>query len=133
MLHSKVTFDIDANGILNVAAKDRGTGKEQTVTITGSTTLDKGDVDRMVKDAEANAAEDKNSVRAWPEGEDLEGRHLENFAKDKTTQCRFLPVIYVCAVRDILSEISSTNCHGSLVRALQPLSISVWPDIVTLQ
>eukprot|EP00448_Togula_jolla_P012131 CAMPEP_0170596502 /NCGR_PEP_ID=MMETSP0224-20130122/15161_1 /TAXON_ID=285029 /ORGANISM="Togula jolla, Strain CCCM 725" /LENGTH=745 /DNA_ID=CAMNT_0010920817 /DNA_START=80 /DNA_END=2317 /DNA_ORIENTATION=- len=54
----EVSFDIDANGILNVGAKDRGTGKEQTVTITGSTTLDKEDVDKMVNDAEANAEED---------------------------------------------------------------------------
>jgi molecular chaperone DnaK len=54
-----VTFDIDANGILNVSAKDRGTGKENRVTITGSTTLDKGEVDRMVKEAAANAAEDR--------------------------------------------------------------------------
>jgi molecular chaperone DnaK len=55
----EVTFDIDANGILNVHAKDRATGKEQKVTITGSTTLDKGDVEKMVKEAEANAAEDE--------------------------------------------------------------------------
>merc|ERR1711971_1107582 len=55
----EVTFDIDANGILNVAAKDRGTGKEQTVTITGSTTLDKADVERTVKDADANKADDE--------------------------------------------------------------------------
>ena len=55
----EVTFDIDANGILNVQAKDRGTGKEQTITIAGSSTLDKTDVDKMVQDAEANAAEDE--------------------------------------------------------------------------
>jgi molecular chaperone DnaK len=54
----EVTFDIDANGILNVHAKDRATGKEQRVTITGSTTLDKTEVERMVKEAESNAAED---------------------------------------------------------------------------
>mmetsp|Transcript_119942 Transcript_119942/g.350567 ORF Transcript_119942/g.350567 Transcript_119942/m.350567 type:complete len:741 (+) Transcript_119942:70-2292(+) len=54
----EVTFDIDANGILNVSAKDRGTGKEQTITIAGSSTLDKTDVERMVKDAEDNAVED---------------------------------------------------------------------------
>merc|ERR1712204_59705 len=54
----EVTFDIDANGILNVSAKDRGTGKEQTVTIAGSTTLDKTDVERMVRDAEVNADDD---------------------------------------------------------------------------
>eukprot|EP00933_Yihiella_yeosuensis_P011923 TRINITY_DN1197_c0_g1_i3.p1 TRINITY_DN1197_c0_g1~~TRINITY_DN1197_c0_g1_i3.p1 ORF type:complete len:736 (-),score=246.84 TRINITY_DN1197_c0_g1_i3:258-2465(-) len=54
----EVTFDIDANGILNVSAKDRGTGKEQTITIAGSSTLDKTDVDRMVQDAEQNAESD---------------------------------------------------------------------------
>jgi len=55
----EVAFDIDANGILNVRAKDLGTGKEQKVTITASTTLNKDEVQRMVKDAEANAAEDR--------------------------------------------------------------------------
>jgi molecular chaperone DnaK len=55
----EVTFDIDANGILNVNAKDKATGKEQQITISGSTSLDKGDIDKMVKDAESHAAEDK--------------------------------------------------------------------------
>jgi len=55
----EVTFDIDANGILNVRAKDLGTGKEQKVTITASTTLNKDDVSKMVKDAEAHAEEDR--------------------------------------------------------------------------
>jgi len=55
----EVTFDIDANGILNVSAKDKDTGKEQKITITGSTNLDQSEVDRMVKDAEAHAEEDK--------------------------------------------------------------------------
>jgi molecular chaperone DnaK len=55
----EVTFDIDANGILNVKAKDRATGKEQTITITASTNLDKTEIERMKKDAEAHAEEDK--------------------------------------------------------------------------
>ncbi len=55
----EVTFDIDANGILKVSARDQGTGKEQTITITGSTSLDKSEIDRMVREAGANAAEDK--------------------------------------------------------------------------
>ena len=55
----KVTFDIDANGILNVTARDEGSGKEQSISITGSSTLNDKEVDRMVKDAEANAAADK--------------------------------------------------------------------------
>ena len=55
----KVTFDIDANGILNVTARDEGSGKEQSISITGSSTLNDKEVDRMVKDAEENAATDK--------------------------------------------------------------------------
>ncbi|HBE50887.1 MAG TPA: molecular chaperone DnaK, partial [Cyanobacteria bacterium UBA11369] len=55
----EVTFDIDANGILNVTAKDKGTGKEQSISITGASTLPKDDVERMVKEAERNAAADK--------------------------------------------------------------------------
>jgi len=55
----EVTFDIDANGILNVTAKDKGTGKAQSISITGASTLDDREVDRMVKEAEANAEADK--------------------------------------------------------------------------
>jgi molecular chaperone DnaK len=55
----EVTFDIDANGILNVNAKDKATGKEQSVTITASTNLDKGDVERMVEESKAHEAEDQ--------------------------------------------------------------------------
>ncbi|MCD5342250.1 molecular chaperone DnaK [Pseudarthrobacter sp. NPDC092184] len=55
----EVTFDIDANGIVHVSAKDKGTGKEQSMTITGGSSLSKEDIDRMVKDAEEHAAEDK--------------------------------------------------------------------------
>lgn len=55
----EVTFDIDANGIVHVSAKDKGTGTEQSMTITGGTSLSKDDIDRMVKDAEAHAEQDK--------------------------------------------------------------------------
>ena len=55
----EVTFDIDANGILSVTAKDKATNKQQSITITGASTLAKDEVERMVKDAEANAAADK--------------------------------------------------------------------------
>ncbi|NLI95113.1 MAG: Hsp70 family protein, partial [Synergistaceae bacterium] len=55
----EVTFDIDANGILNVSAKDKDTGKEQKITISGSTNLDKSEVERMVQEAKEHAAEDK--------------------------------------------------------------------------
>ncbi|MEY4743738.1 MAG: molecular chaperone DnaK [Actinomycetota bacterium] len=55
----EVTFDIDANGIVHVSAKDKGTGKEQSMTITGGSSLSKDDIERMVKEAEEHAAEDK--------------------------------------------------------------------------
>ncbi len=65
----KVTFDIDANGILKVTARDEGTGKEQQIVLSGSTALSEEEVDRMVKDAEAHAEEDKKQK------EDLETRN----------------------------------------------------------
>jgi len=70
----EVAFDIDANGILSVSAKDKGTGKEQTITIAGASTLDEQDVERMVKDAEANAVEDdrrKECIEAKNSAESL--------------------------------------------------------------
>lgn len=60
----EVTFDIDANGILNVSAKDKATNKEQKITITGSTGLDKSEVERMTKEAEAHAEEDRQKKEA---------------------------------------------------------------------
>jgi molecular chaperone DnaK len=58
----EVTFDIDANGILSVTAKDKATNKQQSITITGASTLPKDEVERMVEDAEANAAADKEKI-----------------------------------------------------------------------
>jgi molecular chaperone DnaK len=60
----EVTFDIDANGIVHVSAKDKGTGKEQSMTITGGSSLPKEDIERMVREAEENAAEDKTRREA---------------------------------------------------------------------
>jgi molecular chaperone DnaK len=57
----EVTLDIDANGILSVTAKDKGTGKEQSISITGASTLDKTEVERMVREAESNASTDKEN------------------------------------------------------------------------
>ena len=66
----EVTFDIDANGILNVSAKDKATSKEQKITITGSTGLDKEEVEKMTKEAEAHAEEDKKKK------EEIETRNI---------------------------------------------------------
>jgi molecular chaperone DnaK len=60
----EVTFDIDANGIVHVSAKDLGTGKEQSIRITASSGLSKDEIDKMVKDAESHAAEDKKKREA---------------------------------------------------------------------
>ena len=60
----EVTFDIDVNGIVQVSAKDKGTGKEQTITISGGSTLSKDDIERMVREAEEHAADDKKRREA---------------------------------------------------------------------
>ena len=76
----EVTFDIDANGIVNVTAKDKATDKEQQIRIQASGGLSEADIDKMVKDAEANAAEDKKRrelVEAKNQGESLDPRHRE--------------------------------------------------------
>ncbi|MCS6861964.1 MAG: Hsp70 family protein, partial [Abditibacteriales bacterium] len=80
----EVTFDIDANGILNVQARDKATGKEQKITITGSTTLSKEDVDRMIKDAEAHAEEDRKRRELIEERNKAENLtyQVEKFIKD---------------------------------------------------
>ena len=59
----EVTFDIDANGIVHVSAKDLGTGSEQSMTITGGSALPKDDIDRMIRDAEQYAEEDRSAAR----------------------------------------------------------------------
>ncbi|MDY6856048.1 MAG: molecular chaperone DnaK [Thermodesulfobacteriota bacterium] len=66
----EVTFDIDANGIIHVGAQDKTTGKEQTITITGSTSLEKDEVERMIRDAEIHASEDKRKK----EGADIKNQ-----------------------------------------------------------
>jgi len=80
----EVTFDIDANGIVHVSAKDKGTGKEQSMTITGGSSLSKEDIEQMVRDAETHAAEDKarrESAEARNGAEQL-SYTVEKFLKD---------------------------------------------------
>ena len=69
----EVTFDIDANGIVHVSAKDRGTGREQSMTITGGSALSKDDIDKMVKDAEQYAEEDRRRKEAVETRNQAEG------------------------------------------------------------
>ena len=80
----EVTFDIDANGIVHVSAKDLGTGKEQSMTITGGSGLSKEEIDRMMKDAEAHAEEDKKRKEEADVRNGAEGLvyQTEKFLKD---------------------------------------------------
>ncbi len=82
----EVTFNIDANGILNVTAKDKGTGKEQSITIQNSGNLDKDEVEKMAKDAEAHAEEDKKKREAIEARNGLENSiyQTEKFSTDNT-------------------------------------------------
>ena len=84
----EVTFDIDANGIVHVSAKDKGTGKEQSMTITGGSALPKDEIDRMVRDAEAHEADDKKrkeeaETRNQAEAFAYQTEKLVNDNKDK--------------------------------------------------
>jgi len=79
----EVTFDIDANGIVNVSAKDLGTGKEQKITITASSGLDDSEIDRMVEDAESHAEEDKERRQTVETRNSLDGLVYQT---DKTYQ-----------------------------------------------
>ena len=81
----EVTFDIDANGIVNVSAKDLGTGKEQKITISSSTNMSKEDIDKAVKDAEQYAAEDKKRR----EEVDAKGRQEHNHHQGSGCQGRY--------------------------------------------
>ena len=88
VLQIEVTFDIDANGIVHVSAKDKGTGKEQSMTITGGSGLPKDEIDRMVKEAEAHEAEDKKrkedaETRNQAEAFAYQTEKLVNDNKDK--------------------------------------------------
>ena len=87
----EVTFDIDANGIVNVNAKDLGTGKEQAITITGGTALEEDEIDRMIKDAEQHANEDAKKkelveTRNMAEGMVISTEKMLEENKDKATE-----------------------------------------------
>lgn len=117
----EVTFDIDANGILKVSAKDRGTGKEQTITISGSTTLDQGEIDRMVREAEANSAEDKKrrqEVEVRNEADSL-AYQVDRQLKDLGDK---VPVHEKARIEQLISDIRTAlkeNAPVERIRTLQ--------------
>src|SRR6478672_7695233 len=108
----EVTFDIDANGIVHVSAKDRGTGKEQSMTISGGSALPKDEIDRMVKEAEAHADEDK---RRREEAEARNGAEqlvysTEKFLKDNEDK---LPADSRGPVDEALADLKTALKDGS--------------------
>ncbi|OKL51382.1 molecular chaperone DnaK [Buchananella hordeovulneris] len=112
----EVTFDIDANGIVHVSAKDRGTGKEQSMTITGGSALPQEEIDRMVKEAEAHAAEDKKrreeaDIRNMAEQETYRIEKLLNENADK------LPEDVATEVRDAVAKVR-TALEGDDIEAV---------------
>ncbi len=117
----EVTFDIDANGILKVSARDNATGKEQTITISGSTSLEKSEIDRMVREAEANAAEDKRRRQ------EVEARNdADSLAYQVERQLRDLgdkvPVHERARIDQLLSDLRAAlkeNASIDRIRSLQ--------------
>jgi molecular chaperone DnaK len=119
----EVSFDIDANGIVNVSAKDRGTGKEQKITITASSGLSKDEVERMMKDAEAHAAEDKTRK------EEVETRNradqtvyqAEKFMKDAGDKIKPEDRMAIESAVNDLKKAIENNDAASIKRTLEAL------------
>ena len=124
----EVTFDIDANGIVNVSAKDLGTGKEQKITISSSTNMSKEDIDKAVKDAEQYAAEDKKrreAVDAKNEAENLayQAEKLVNENGDKLADSDKTTInTKVAAVKDAIAK----NDSGMISAAKDDLQKAVY-------
>jgi len=131
----EVTFDIDANGILAVKAKDKGTGKEQSITITGASTLPDNEVERMVKEAERNSTEDKlkrDKVEAKNQADSLAYQAEKQLADlgDK------VPAADKTKIEDLIKELKSAiasedhekikTATEELKQALYALSTSVY-------
>ena len=119
----EVTFDIDANGIVNVNAKDKGTGKEQKITITASSGLSKDEVDRMMKDAEAHSNEDKGRR------EEVETRNradqavyaAEKFVKESGEKLQPSDRLAIESATNDLKKALETNDPKAISRTLEAL------------
>ena len=131
----EVTFDIDANGIVNVSAKDLGTGKEQKITISSSTNMSKEDIDKAVKEAEQFAAEDKKrreEVDAKNEAEQMayQAEKLVNENGDKIDQAdKDALTTKAAAVKDAISKNDITLINGAkedLQKTLYEVSAKIY-------
>ena len=122
----EVTFDIDANGIVNVSAKDRGTGQEQKITITSSSGLGKDEVDRMMREAESHAEEDRKRR------EEIEARNkadqavygAERFLKDSGDKLSASDRQAIEAATEALKKAIESNDSAAVTRAMDALNES---------
>ncbi len=120
----EVTFDIDANGIVNVQAKDRGTGQEQKITITASSGLNKDEVDRMMREAESHADEDKKRR------EDIESRNradqavyaAERFLKESGDKLSAADRQAIESAAEALRKAIESNNAGDIAKAMENLT-----------
>jgi len=131
----EVTFDIDANGILNVSAKDRATGREQKITITASSGLSQGEIDRMVRDAEMHAQEDrqrKEEIEARNRADSLayQAERTLREAGDKVSAgVRSDVEAKIAAVRDAISSNDMSRVRsltGELESAMQRIGQDIY-------
>ena len=122
----EVTFDIDANGIVHVSAKDKGTGKEQSMTITGGSSLPKEDIERMVREAEENAAEDKKRREAAEERNSAEqlAYSVEKILKENDEKLPDDVKSEVQADVDALKSALAGDDDAALKKAVETLSQS---------
>jgi molecular chaperone DnaK len=125
----EVTFNIDANGILNVTAKDKGTGKEQSITISGSGNLNKDEVEKAAKEAEAHAEEDKKKREAAENKNKLENavyqaEKMKNDYKDKLSEDDMKKLSE--AVDEAKTHLESTN-NEELEKAAKDLGDALMP------
>jgi molecular chaperone DnaK len=122
----EVTFDIDANGIVHVSAKDKGTNKEQSMTITGGSSLPKEDIERMVREAEENAAEDKQRREAAEERNSSEqlAYSVEKLLKDNDEKLPEDVKSEVQADLDALKSALAGEDHDAIKKATATLTES---------
>jgi molecular chaperone DnaK len=116
----EVTFDIDANGILKVSARDKATGKEQAITISGSTNLEQGEIDRMVRDAQVHIEEDKQRRREVEERNEADSLayRVERQLKDLGER---LPVHEKARIDQILTELRAALKENAPVERIRSL------------
>jgi len=117
----EVEFDIDANGIINVGAKDKTTGKEQTITITGSTTLNKEEVERMIRESDIHSADDKRK-REEAETRNQADSLVYTVEKELTQVGDRVPINEKTRIEELLSDLKGALNEGADVDKIRTLT-----------